>query len=70
MKARDAAQIFDALDDDLMVSVATRMRTQALAGVLAEMTPARARILTKLLATPASSQNTPEDETTRTRDGS
>lgn len=50
MKARDAARIFDTLGDDILVPVAARMRNQALAGVLAEMTPARAQALTRQLA--------------------
>lgn len=50
MKARDAAAIFNELDTDIMLKVASRMRTQALAGVLAEMTPAKARTLTVMLA--------------------
>ena len=50
MKAKDAARIFDALDEEILVPVAAGMRTQALAGVLAEMTPDNARRLTGLLA--------------------
>ena len=50
MKARDAAAIFDSLDDDVMVSVALRMRTQSLASVMAEMNTDRARFLTVALA--------------------
>ena len=50
MKARDAAAIFNELDTDIMLKVSSRMRTQALAGVLAEMTPAKARTLTVMLA--------------------
>lgn len=50
MKSKDAARIFDALDEDILVPVASGMRTQALAGVLAEMAPEKARNLTKLLA--------------------
>ncbi|MEM8772965.1 MAG: hypothetical protein AAGD92_15055 [Pseudomonadota bacterium] len=50
MRARDAAAIFNELDDDIMLSVASKMRTQALAGVLAEMQPEKARMLTILLA--------------------
>ncbi len=50
MNARDAAAIFNALDEDIMLAVAASMRTQALAGVLAEMDPDRARSLTVLLA--------------------
>ncbi|MGE0409179.1 MAG: MotE family protein [Amphiplicatus sp.] len=50
MKARDAARIFELLDEDVLVPVASGMRTQALAGVLAEMNPEKARFLTRLLA--------------------
>ncbi len=50
MKARDAAAIFNDLDDDIMLTVASQMRTQALAGVLAGMAPAKARSLTVMLA--------------------
>lgn len=50
MKPRDAAAIFNELDEEIMLSVASGMRTQALAGVLADMTPAKARQLTELLA--------------------
>ena len=50
MKARDAAAIFNELDDQIMLAVASNMRTQALAGVLAEMNPAKARALTVMLA--------------------
>ena len=50
MKARDAARIFEILDDDILLPVAAGMRTQALAGVLAEMSAERARHLTVALA--------------------
>ena len=50
MKAKDAAVIFNALDQDILVSVSSRMRTQALAGVLAAMDPEKARALTVLHA--------------------
>ena len=50
MKARDAAQIFNMLEDDILAPLADGMRTQALAGVLAEMNPEKARRLTILLA--------------------
>ena len=49
MKAKDAAAIFNALDEDVLLPIAAGMRTQALAGVLAEMTPDKARRLTTLL---------------------
>lgn len=50
MKPRDAARIFEVLEEDILVPVAAGMRTQALSGVLAEMNPEKARALTRLLA--------------------
>ena len=50
MKPKDAARIFEVLDDDILVPVAAGMRTQAISGVLAEMDPEKARSLTKKLA--------------------
>jgi len=50
MKPKDAARIFDALDEDVLVPLASGMRTNALAGVLADMAPENARRLTRLLA--------------------
>ncbi|MEO1151140.1 MAG: hypothetical protein AAFW83_09155 [Pseudomonadota bacterium] len=50
MKPRDAARIFDLLENQLLVSVAHQMRSQALASILAEMSPERARELTTLLS--------------------
>ncbi len=50
MKPRDAARIFEALGDDILVPVAAGMRTQAISGVLAEMDPDKARALTRKLA--------------------
>ena len=50
MRSKDAAAIFNALDEDILVAVASGMRTQALAGALAEMQPEKARQLTILLA--------------------
>lgn len=50
MRAKDAARIFDELDEAILLPVAAGMRSQTLAGVLAEMRPERARALTALLA--------------------
>ena len=50
MKPKDAAVIFNALDERILVPLAAGMRTQALSGVLAEMEPDNARRLTTLLA--------------------
>lgn len=50
MKPKDAAVIFNELETDILIKVASGMRTQALAGVLAEMAPENARLLTRYLA--------------------
>ena len=50
MKAKDAARIFDSLNETLLAQIASGMRTQALAGVLAEMQPEKARRLTLMIA--------------------
>jgi len=60
MKPRDAAHIFNTLSDDVLVPVATGMKADALAPVMAQMEPEAAQKLTvhlagrlKLPATPA-----------------
>jgi flagellar motility protein MotE (MotC chaperone) len=50
MRAKDAATVFDGLNDDVLVQVASRMRQQNLAEVMGRMNPARARALTQMLA--------------------
>ncbi len=50
MRARDAAAVFDGLDDGVLVQVASRMRQANLAEVMGRMDPARARVLTQMLA--------------------
>lgn len=50
MRAKDAAAVFDALDEDVLVDVASRMRQANLAEVMGKMDPVRARRLTVLLA--------------------
>ncbi len=50
MRAKDAASVFDGLDEDTLVLVASRMRQQNLAEVMGRMSPDRARRLTQLLA--------------------
>lgn len=62
MKARDAARIFEVLDDDILIPVAAGMRTQSLAGVLAEMAPEKAKALTVALAN-REAQTKPAPET-------
>lgn len=50
MRAKDAANVFNGLDDTVMVQVASRMRQANLAEVMGHMTPDRARHLTQMLA--------------------
>ncbi len=50
MRAKDAAAVFDGLNDDVLVQVASRMRQQNLAEVMGRMDPVRARTLTERLA--------------------
>ncbi|MGE3143652.1 MAG: MotE family protein [Hyphomonadaceae bacterium] len=50
MRAKDAAEVFDALDDETLILVASRMRQQNLAEVMGRMQVPRARRLTQLLA--------------------
>ncbi|HJS79790.1 MAG TPA: hypothetical protein VJ748_04145 [Vitreimonas sp.] len=50
MRAKDAAEVFDGLEDDVLVQVASRMRQTNLAEVMGRMNPDRARALTQMLA--------------------
>ena len=50
MRAKDAATVFNGLNDGVLVQVASRMRQQNLAEVMGHMDPARARALTQMLA--------------------
>lgn len=50
MRAKDAAAVFDALDEGVLVDVASRMRQANLAEIMGKMDPARARRLTILLS--------------------
>lgn len=50
MRAKDAAAVFDGLEDAVMVQVASRMRQANLAEVMGNMEPERARRLTQMLA--------------------
>jgi flagellar motility protein MotE (MotC chaperone) len=59
MKPKDAARIFEVLEDDILVPVAAGMRTQALSGVLAEMDPGKAKALTRLLAAHGKGESPP-----------
>ena len=50
MRAKDAAAVFDGLNDEVLVQVASRMRQANLAEVMGRMDPNRARALTQMLA--------------------
>ena len=50
MRAKDAASVFDGLDDAVLVQVASRMRRDSLAAIMGRMAPNRARQLTQMLA--------------------
>ncbi|MEZ5959417.1 MAG: hypothetical protein R3C30_03180 [Hyphomonadaceae bacterium] len=50
MRAKDAAAVFDGLEDDVLIQVASRMREANLAEVMGRMDPNRARELTQMLA--------------------
>lgn len=50
MRAKDAATVFDGLDDEVLIQVAGRMRQANLAEVMGRMDPERARALTQMLA--------------------
>lgn len=50
MKPKDAARIFDTLDDKLMLGLADRMKPASMAAVLSSMDSGRARTLTQLMA--------------------
>jgi flagellar motility protein MotE (MotC chaperone) len=50
MKPREAAQIFDALDMQVLLAVLDRMQPRRAAPVLAAMQPDRARLATQMLA--------------------
>ena len=58
MKPRDAAKIFDGLDMDVLIKVASQMNPRAMADILAQMVPETAERLTVALASKA--QETPK----------
>lgn len=60
MKPKEAATIFDSLDQKVLMSVVSKMATGKLAPVLAAMTPDKAKQLTVLLATRPTVPEIPE----------
>lgn len=67
MKPKSAAQIFEELDMETLLEVASRMREGKIAGVLAKMSPEAAKTLTEELATrieqpSLNAQITPEED--------
>jgi flagellar motility protein MotE (MotC chaperone) len=67
MRAKDAAAVFDGLDDAVLVQVASRMRQANLAEVMGRMDPDRARRLTQMLAERARPPGSAEDLLARSR---
>jgi flagellar motility protein MotE (MotC chaperone) len=67
MRAKDAATVFDGLDDGVLVQVASRMRQANLAEVMGRMEPARARALTEMLADRARPPTGGDDLLSRSR---
>ena len=50
MKPKDAAAIFNGMEDDLLTDIAKSMKPATLAAVLSSMQPKRAEMVTRLLA--------------------
>lgn len=50
MKPKDAAEIFDGMDDGVLLEIAKAMKPATLAAILSTMTPKRAEALTRMLA--------------------
>lgn len=50
MKPKDAANIFNGMEDTLLLDIAKSMKSATLAAVMSSMTPKRAETLTRLLA--------------------
>lgn len=69
MRAKDAATVFDGLEDDVLIQVASRMRQTNLAEVLGRMEPERARRLTEMLADRARPPTGGDDLLNRARGG-
>ncbi len=61
MKAKDAARIFDALDNTVLLEVSQRMKSASLAAVMSSMSSARAEELTRMLAERAELPSTAQD---------
>jgi flagellar motility protein MotE (MotC chaperone) len=67
MRAKDAATVFDGLDDQTLIQVASRMRQANLAEVMGRMQPERARALTEALANRARPPTQGSELLSRTR---
>jgi flagellar motility protein MotE (MotC chaperone) len=50
MKPKDAARIFDTMDDKVLIDLSKSMKPATLAAVMASMDPKRAEALTRMLA--------------------
>ena len=61
MKAKDAAAIFEALDDDVLMDVATRMKPANLAAIMGSLSAPRARAITTMMAARAEIPETADE---------
>lgn len=61
MKPKDAARIFNTLDNDVLLKVSQRMKSASLAAVMASMSSDRAEELTRMLAARAELPKSAED---------
>ena len=61
MKPKDAARIFNTLDNDVLLKVSQRMKSASLAAVMASMSSERAEELTRMLAARADLPDSAED---------
>lgn len=68
MKPKDAARIVNTLDDQLMLSIADRMKPANMAAILADMDIERARTLTTLMAQKTEPPQTVADLEARTNE--
>mgnify|MGYP003425818010 FL=1 len=50
MKPKDAAKIFDGMEDMLLLDIAKTMKPATLAAIMSTMQPKRAEALTKMIA--------------------
>lgn len=68
MKAKDAARIFENLNQDILIRVASGMKEAKIAAIMSAMNPAKAQALTVLLANRMDLSNSAEIKALRDKD--